>query len=137
MPKLQTFRQYHYDATAKVSENTRTLALAAIAVVWLFKTEKNGAYHIPESLLLPLALVIVALALDFFQHVFRSISWQVAYLHQEKRLNNSEITEETEVYAPDYINLVSYVLFYGKVIVLVAAYHKLLLYFWGSVKWVS
>ncbi len=34
MPVLDKFRQYHYDATAKVSENTRTLALSAIAIVW-------------------------------------------------------------------------------------------------------
>ncbi len=32
MPKLQTYRDYHLDATKKVSENTRTLALSAIGM---------------------------------------------------------------------------------------------------------
>lgn len=135
MPKLQTFRQYHYDATAKVSENTRTLALAAIAMVWLFKKDAGGIYSIPEGLLLPLILVITALTLDFFQYVYRSISWHIAFLTQEKKLFNREISEDDELYAGGCINFVSYTFFYGKIIVLVFAYIKLLQYLLDVFKW--
>lgn len=137
MPKLQTFRQYHYDATSKVSENTRTLALAAIALVWLFKKEVEGVYSVPESLLFPVILIFAALALDFFQYVYRSIIWHIEFVKQEKKVFAKEITEEDEIYAGGCINLIGYFFFYGKILFLLAAYYKLFEYLFHAIKWIK
>ncbi|TMP37096.1 hypothetical protein [Pseudoalteromonas rubra] len=136
MPVLDKFRQYHYDATVKVSDNTRTLALSAVGIVWLFKNQNGGVYEIPNDLLVPLILVVIALALDFGQHVYRSIAWHIKFRIEEKRLGKKEITEETELYASKWINTFAYFVFYGKVLCLVAAYCGLLSYFSSMVNWV-
>lgn len=135
MPKLSKFREYHYESTAKVSENTRTLAISAIAIVWLFKVKTGQAYAVPHGLQLPLLLVILALALDFFQYVYRSIAWHVFFRIKEGQLDNKLIDEETEIYASSWINFPSYVLFYSKILVFSAAYALLLYYLWGVVSW--
>lgn len=136
MPVLDKFRQYHYDATSKVSENTRTLALSAIAIVWLFKKEDGGVYMIPQGLLVPLALVILAMALDFFQYVYRSVAWHVIFRRRERLLAEEEITEETELYVNPWVNFLAYCFFYAKVLCLAFAYWRLLVYFSGVINWV-
>lgn len=135
MPKLSVFRQYHYDATVKVSENTRTLSLSAIGIVWLFKKEVSGSYQVPIELLKPLLLVVIAMALDFLQYVYRSIIWHYIFRKEEGRLNKNEITEETELYANSSVNTAAYIFFYVKVVALVAAYYFLLTYFVRSIVW--
>ncbi len=135
MPKLEKFRQYHYEATAKVSDNTRTLAISAIAIVWLFKTEKNGLYVVSESLLWPLALVVLALALDFFQYIYRSVVWHVIFRKKEKELANGAITEESELYVSPWVNTMAYVFFYAKALILTFAYWNLACYLYSTVKW--
>lgn len=136
MPVLDKFRQYHYDATAKVSENTRTLALSAIAIVWLFKHDNGGAYEIPESLLAPLALVIFAMTLDFCQYVYRSVAWHIIFRKEERRLAKQQITESTELYVSPWVNFLAYCFFYAKVLFLAFAYWQLAKYFIHAVNWV-
>lgn len=136
VPILEKFRQYHYDATVKVSENTRTLALSAIAIVWLFRRENGSAYEMPESLLQPLMLVLVAMSLDFFQYVYRSIVWHILFRSQERKLEKEEITEQSELYISSWINFPGYLFFYTKILFLIFAYWKLLDYFLHIVKWV-
>lgn len=136
MPILDKFRQYHYDATVKVSENTRTLALSAIGIVWLFKQQTGGMYVVPERLLLPLVLVVSAMSLDFLQYMYRSIVWHIVFRRQEGKLEKGEITEQSELYVSSWINFAGYLFFYAKIVCLFLAYWKLLEYFFGAVKWV-
>lgn len=136
MAILEKFRQYHYDATAKVSDNTRTLALSAIAIVWLFKTDNGGTYDIPVGLLFPLALVMLAMTLDFLQYVYRSIAWHIIFRKEEGRLAEQEITESTELYVNPSVNFVAYCFFYAKVICIGFAYWKLAEHFVSVVNWV-
>lgn len=136
MPKLAIFRQYHYDATVKVSDNARTLALSAIAIVWLFKEKVGNSYQVPNELFIPLLLVVITMTLDFLQYVYRSIAWHIRFRLDEKQLYKGKITEETELYAPGWINIFAYVLFYGKVSVLIGAYYYLVSYFLSKVNWV-
>lgn len=91
MPKLSKFREYHYESTAKVSENSRTLALSAIAIVWLFKTQNGDQYQVPDSLQIPLFLVVSAMALDFLQYVYRSIVWHIIFRRKESELAEGSI----------------------------------------------
>jgi len=135
MPKLEKFRQYHYDATTKVSENTRTLAISAIAIVWLFKTESGGSHIVSGNLLLPLLLVVAALALDFFQYIYRSVVWHFIFRRREQELANGAITEESELYESSWVNFLAYIFFYAKAFLLVVAYWKLGCYLYSVVKW--
>ena len=98
MAKLQKFRDYHYEATVKVSDNTRTLALSAIGIVWLFKEEVGGSYVMPELLKIPILLVLVSMALDFLQYVYRAIVWHRIFRSKEALLAQKKITESEELY---------------------------------------
>lgn len=134
MAKLQSFRQYHYDATVKVSENTRTLAISAIAIVWLFKTEISGVHTIPRALLWPLITILAALALDFLQYVYRSIIWHIIFKEKEKELAEHKINEDSELYVEDCVNTPGYLLFYSKIILLAISYYLLGVFFFNSIK---
>lgn len=135
MPKLDKYREYHFEATTKVSENTRTLAVSAIAVIWLFKVKSAGAYQIPHELQLPLILVVCALSLDFLQQLYRSIAWHIFFRRKERDLTQGKITEESEIYADSSINWISYTFFYLKTITIVAAYYLLLQYLLKTIAW--
>ena len=136
MATLQKFRDYHFDATVKVSENTRTLALAAIGIVWLFKIQSGEQYLVPTGLRWPLYLAILALAFDFFQHFARSIIWHVTFCRKEKELAEGKITEETELYVPAWYNDIAYFFYYTKVLVLLIAYIILVVYFPRLFGWI-
>lgn len=129
MAKLQKFREYHYEATQKVSENTRTLALSAIAIVWLLKTEVHGQFTISTALAEPLFFVVIALTLDFAQYLYRSIVWHLIFRCQEKKLAKNLITEDSELYVSAWWNAIAYVFFYTKTLFVILAYWKLLHYF--------
>lgn len=136
MPKLQKFRDYHYEATAKVSENTRTLAISAIAIVWLFKEQNGKIFSVPSELQFPLFLVVIALALDFIQYVLRSVIWHFIFRSEEKRLSSNKKMEEIELHVSPWVNTFPYFFFYLKVISILLAYYFLISYFIRSVKWV-
>ncbi len=136
MAKLQKFRDYHYESTAKVSDNTRTLAISAIAIIWLFKVQVGTTYQVPNGLKIPLLLVFLAMALDFFQYVYRSIVWHYIFRAKEVELEKNKITEDSELYVSASINLVAYIFFYTKVVALTFAYIYLISYLFQGVKWV-
>jgi hypothetical protein len=135
MATLEKFRQFHYDATVKVSENTRTLALSAIAIIWLFKSGDSSHYVMPADLAKPLALVLGAMALDFFQHVYRSVVWHIEFFRLEKKLHAKEINEDDELYVSGWLNFPAYVFFYLKVLLLVFAYVGLLGHALRAISW--
>jgi len=131
MPTLQKFRDYHFNATSKVSENTRTLALSAIAIVWLYKTtNSDGSFMIPKELVWPVLWVSLALAFDFLQYIYQSIVWFFIFRAREKDLANGTITESDDHLTVDpWVNNVAYLLFIAKVISLVATYYYIVKHF--------
>ncbi len=131
MPKLQTYRDFHFGATAKVSENTRTLALSAVAIVWLYKiTNQDGSFSLPEELITPLLYVFGALAADFAQYLYSSIAWHIIFRLEERKLSKGMINEDTELDGVEpWTNYVPYALFYGKTVLVGIAYYYILTYF--------
>lgn len=131
MPTLQTYRDFHFDATAKVSENTRTLALSAIAIVWMYKiTKPDGGFALPEELITPLLYVFWALAADFAQYLYGSIAWHLIFRLQEVKLHKGLIKEDSDLKGVEpWILYIPYILFYGKTVLVGFAYYYLLTYF--------
>jgi hypothetical protein len=137
MANIDKFRQFHNEATAKVSENTRTLALSAIGLIWLFKHDvAGGGYQMPFNLFGPLRLIVIAMAFDFIQYVYRSIAWHIVFRNAERKLDKGEIKEEdNNLYVPGWVNFMAYGLFYGKVVVLIIAYVELFCFLYSSIIW--
>jgi hypothetical protein len=114
-------REIYYKASNTLSEVTRQLSLAGIAVIWIFKVGESsaGGIKFQPVFVWPLVLFILALGFDLFQYTYKSAAWGV--FHTLKARQNSDDFE-----APDAINWPTLLFFWGKVILTVLAYCALL-----------
>jgi hypothetical protein len=122
--KLQDYRDTFYTFTGKASDISRQLAFAAIAVIWLFKSDEKGQLSIPNELVLPGILVVSALTLDLLQYCLGAGIWYSFYRSQEKQraLEDKEITHSVWLERP------LSAIFWIKVALVVAAYCLILVY---------
>ena len=73
--KLKDARDNYYFYSGKTSDIIRQMALAGIAVTWIFKRDVNGMPAIPVDLLRPTFLIVLTLAFDFAQYISGTIAW--------------------------------------------------------------
>jgi hypothetical protein len=109
----------YYQATATVSTIVRQLAFVGIAVVWLFSgvdLKAGDGLDVPEGLLWPGVLLIVALILDLVQYVVRTVVWGFWAWRLHKR------QDKYRELAPGWFNVPTLVLFYSKIVSIVLAY---------------
>ena len=116
--KLQDCRDKYYKSTAKASELSRQLGFAAIAVIWIFKTEASGSMALPTGLLFAAALVVAGLAFDFLQYVSMSVVWGLYSRRKEK----SKFPEDAELDLPPMINWPAIFFFWLKIVLICLAY---------------
>ena len=102
--------------TSKISEISRQLGFAGIALIWLFKNEGKG---VPEGLRWPTALIVLALALDFFHYFYASAAWGIFHRFKESA---SDVTADTEFLAPLWLNFPHLIAFWLKLGATAAAY---------------
>ncbi len=76
----QDAHERSHSNSSKASEIARHLALAGIAVVWVNRPQ-SGA--LPETLVLPLALLCITMLLDLGQYVFLYAFWQRKFRRHE------------------------------------------------------
>ena len=122
--KLQGYRETFYIYSGKVSEITRQLAFAGIALIWLFKKESAGQFSVPRELIMPGALIVAALALDLVHYIIGSVVWFVFYREQEK-IGRSE---EKEIDHSAWLELPIWIPFFLKTACVLTAYAMMLQY---------
>lgn len=108
--------------TGKVSDLSRQLSFAAIAIVWIFKIDDKGEYNIPGDLTLPLVLIVMSLLLDLCQYIYGAVFWKV--VARKKELEHVETEEEFGIY-PQWLWPMD-ILLLLKVAFMIAAYGFLL-----------
>ena len=119
MPNLQDVRDAKDLFTAKSSDISRQLALAALAIVWLFKIDvPGGTVSLSRQLLWPSLFAIGSLASDLIQYVYASIAWSVYNRVKERQLKNSDKKFDY----PPLINWPTNLFFYLKIILVAACY---------------
>lgn len=119
---LKDARENYYFHSGKTSELVRQLALAGIAVVWLFKYEVLGVPKIPAPLLVPLCLIVIGLAFDLLQYATATGIWGVF----QRRKEHAGVSEDAEFTAPPQLNWPALVFFWLKVLSIAVAYVQLL-----------
>ncbi len=119
--KLKDARDNYYFYSGKTSDIIRQMALAGVALAWLFKRDAGGSPVIPEGLLKPTFLVVLTLVCDFAQYVSGSIMWGTFNRYKEQRVD-----EEVEFLAPKQINWPVLAFFVLKTVSLIVAYALLL-----------
>jgi len=125
--KLQDCREAHRDYSKTASEVNRTLAFAALAVVWIFRLEQTAPTLLPRELIGPTVWSVLSLALDLFHYASSTVIWAAYTRHKEIE----GIAGDEEFLAPAEINYPGNVLFWGKIICLMIAYVSLLRFLWS------
>ena len=116
--KLKDYKEDYQEFSCKLSDNARKLAFAGIAIVWIFKQEKDGKFIFPYMLKLAMLMFVITLSFDLLQYIYQTIIWDTFHRHYEKKLTN----EDSELSASKYFNWPSIFFFWSKVIALVVGY---------------
>jgi hypothetical protein len=136
--KWSLIKKAFNDASTKASDNIRTLSLAGIATIWVFKQEKkvdqSTVYEIDNLLAIAAAFIVLTLSRDLLQYLYKTIAWHLCKLKVYKLSTQPEDNTTIEVW--DSINLPVSIIFYAKCFVLVCAYTFILLYIWSVIKFV-
>ncbi len=126
---LKEAREFYYFYTGKTSEIVRQLALAGIAVIWLFRQSIDDRQLIHPDLVLPLQLIVAGLACDLVQYAVSAGSWGM----YQRRKELQGVQDETEFKAPRQMNWVPLFPFVVKIVLVVWAYLELLSYLSSAV----
>lgn len=110
--------------TGKLSDVSRQLNFAGIAVIWIFRVgEESGGIAYSSELLYPLGCFVLSLAFDFLHYLYASIAWSCFHTYKQR----SGVDSTTDFKAPGWINYPSYIFFYSKALLVFGGYILLLL----------
>ena len=91
-------------------------------MIWIFNTPtKHVTIAIPSQLQLVALLLVICLVLDLLQYVFAAIVWGVFSRILERKYPH-RLSEDPEMDASPFLNWPCLGCFWGKLLVLVAAY---------------
>ena len=105
--KLSEYKSDAYYFSGKASDITRQLSFAGIAVIWIFRQTDQTSQIIPERLLLPLILFVLALCCDLIQYVYSAIVWHVFHRYHEHHLKKDD--PDPDILASNSLNYTSWV----------------------------
>jgi len=129
MKKLSEYMEDYYEFSGKASEASRNLAFAGIALIWIFKVEAPSIPHIPDRLVLPAALLAIALACDLLQYVSATAIWGCFQWYHERRIGNT--SRDPELDAPAFLKWPQFIFFVFKLMCVLLAYLLITAYIWS------
>ncbi len=122
--RLSDARNAYYEASGKLSDIGRQLALAGFAIIWVFKSDTNGVVQVPPELGAPAFFLALTLALDLLQYVSRTLAWGWFHRITEKREAHPE--KDPTVSAPAWLNRPAMSFFVAKLLSLAVAYVQII-----------
>lgn len=126
---LKTVRDSYDTYSSKASDIARQLGFAGIAVVWIFRYQAEESLALPVDLRLPLALLVLGLAVDFLHYVTSAAIWGIYGRHREKQLGGEN---DREFVTSPKINWPGIFFFWTKITLISAAYFLLLRFLFGE-----
>lgn len=117
--------------TAKTSEIIRNLALAGIAIIWLFRNPDDRETLFADTLLYPLWFLIISLSLDLLQYILGALFWGLFYeykYHLWKRKGKLSDEDIKDVQAPNSLSIPLTIIFYAKIGTTIFAYYDLFIF---------
>lgn len=122
--KINDIEQAYYDYTGKFSERTSGLALAGIAVIWIFVTVEESKVAIPPEFSLPLVFLVVTLVSDMLQYLVSGLLYGVCNYRVKKKISDSgrSVKEEEQYILSGKINWAGNLFYWLKAISLIIAY---------------
>jgi hypothetical protein len=114
----QTYKEY----TRNITEFSRKLAFAGIAIVWLIRLPEG---NFDTCSLLALALIVLYILIDISQYLSGAIRWRYWISQEEKRKFDETGSIEGEYYPPENVDTPIYYLFMLKTFVLILGFLSL------------
>ena len=72
-------------ASTTLSSSCRTLALAGIALIWVFHTKNpEGEYQLPAYLVLSAIFIVISMCFDFLQYLYKAFTYNFIATSTEK-----------------------------------------------------
>jgi hypothetical protein len=128
--KLSGIRDNYSFHSGKVSDIIRQMALAGVALIWVFKSEVQGQAKIPNDLIPAAVLIVSGITLDFLQYVAGTLMWGI----RARKLEKQSKQDDDTVPLPDWINYPALVFFWTKIPTIVAAYAILIYFLWTKLQ---
>ena len=128
---LEYYKGEYYSFSGLASSTSRQLALAGIAIVWVFNSHGQTGYKLPNELLFPSICLILSLGSDLLQYVTGSIIWGCFHRFHEKK--RKSIGDNPDIEAPFYFTWPISLFFYIKIAAVLIAYIFLLKYAISSI----
>ncbi len=130
--KITDYKTTYENSSTKLSDINRTIALAGIAIIWIFKKDKDDIITVDPKLILPAILFILALTTDLFQYLYKTLAWAIFYRIKENKVYkkyppkkwSAKLNKYTT--APSWINYTTWILFGLKIAACLSAYIFLL-----------
>ena len=129
--KLSAYKEDYYWYSGKASDVARKIAFAGIALIWVFKMDADPVPRIPADLLLPAALLAIALGLDLLHYMAGAGIWWGFHWWHERKLKDPS-AEDPELAHGYGLVAPLHTLFVVKLACVVAAYYRLASYAWRT-----
>ena len=130
MNKLSYYRSTYEEASGKVSDLTRQMSLAGIAIIWIFRQPDVHSNIICKELIPPLLFFVFSLTFDLLQYIYKTIAWAIFFRTKEKRIKRKD--PDPPMTASPVMNYPTWVLFALKVIFLIIGYIFIFIYLFGK-----
>lgn len=123
--KLEKYRDDSYEFSKQTSELIRQFAFAGIAIIWIFKIDKPGLHLIPQELIYPLLMLVIALIFDLCQYLIPTIIWTIYYRIMERRHHQNT---EVDMKASGWWSVPGWICFSFKTLTLINGYYFIIKY---------
>lgn len=130
---LKEWRDEAIQTSTKLSDINRSFAFAGIAIIWIFRNADQNGLIIPESLILPLVLIVVSFVLDYFQYLWKLVNSYHLYYSKERLFDQGKLSSEdiSDVKIKNFYRTVTWVFFVGKLLSLICGYVLIFCYLIG------
>lgn len=115
------YKAVYENHSAKLSDITRQISFAGIAIIWVFKNSKDGAVFLDSAFVLPAILFVVALAFDLLQYLYQTITWLSVFSNHQRHDRLAK-----DVKAPRCLVIIGWCILFIKVATVIYAYLLLL-----------
>ena len=129
--KIKDYLEEFYVFSSKASEVNRQLALAGVALIWIFKNPEGAQKLIPIQLIKPLYFLVASLSLDLLQYVLGAIIWGLYFEYKEYEVNKGYILDDN-IKAPNILSYIITSFFFLKIVAMCIAYFQLMQFLYSK-----
>lgn len=128
MITLKDVKDAYEDFSGKGSEICRQLNFIGVGIIWLFSNtvqDRNWKIILPESLILPILLLCLSLALDLLQYIVSTVIWYGIYLLKHSKTENDD---STDVEDSELLNCIPWIFWFLKIGLTIWGYIRIIIY---------